>query len=44
MMLKRISKRFKKSKKHELSASERKYNSYLFGPPYEVCGYPKERK
>ena len=43
-MFKRILKRFKKRKKHGLSASEMKYNSYLFGAPYEVCGYPKRKE
>ena len=47
MMFKRIlklKKDLKKRKKHVLSASEMKYNSYLFGAPYEVCGYPKEKE
>lgn len=43
-MFKRILKRFKKRKNHKLSSSEMKYNGYLFGAPYEICGYPKRKE
>ena len=36
--------RQKRIKKYDLSASETKYSSYLFGAPYEVCGYPKRKE
>lgn len=43
-MFKRILKRFKKREKRKMSASEMKYSSNLFGPPYEICGYPKRKE